>query len=228
MAIGELFIGGTAPYPDADDCNRGVNDGGGDGAGEAVVVAADSGYALARRLGRRVDCLVGDLDSIDAADLEHARNNGVPIHEHPADKDATDLELAAETLADLARASGVSIDQLVIYGGLGGRLDHLLSILDFASNLHDAGVRTVAHVGPYEVRQLRPGETVAVPPDTNFSVRPGSGSVRVSISGARWTLDDSSLSFGSGRGLSNRSLGSGAEVQCRAGSGSVISTKEQL
>ena len=63
------------------------------------VVAADSGYDHALALGLAVDVLVGDLDSISAAGLEHARTHGVRVEQHDPEKDATDTELALATAA---------------------------------------------------------------------------------------------------------------------------------
>ena len=62
--------------------------------GDAYVIAADSGLEQVHALGRRADLVVGDFDSVSAAALERARAEGSLIEEHPADKDATDLELA--------------------------------------------------------------------------------------------------------------------------------------
>ena len=67
---------------------------------DAICIAADSGLAHIYALGRVPTIVVGDLDSVDDADLARARREGTRIDRYPADKDATDLELA------LARAQG--------------------------------------------------------------------------------------------------------------------------
>src|SRR5262245_46705744 len=64
--------------------------------GEAYVIAADSGLGVAHGLGVEVDLLVGDLDSVDAAAIEAAEAAGTVVERHPAEKDATDLELALD------------------------------------------------------------------------------------------------------------------------------------
>lgn len=215
MAIGELFIGGDAPYP----AHR-------LGPPPAVTVAADSGYGLARRLGRPVDVLVGDLDSITPADLDHARSARVTVEEHARDKDATDLELAVGVVSKLAADLGTRLDELLIYGGLGGRLDHLLAVIDLAAVLHDTGISTTVLLGPYEIVQLRAGTTHTVTGGHDFSIRPAPGRLTLTISGARWPLTAETLTFGSGRGLGNRSLATGAEIHCLSGVGAVITTAD--
>ena len=53
--------------------------------------------------------------------LERARGDGIPIEEHPAAKDQTDLELAL----DAAARGGAT--RIVVVSGGGGRFDHLLA-----------------------------------------------------------------------------------------------------
>lgn len=71
---------------------------------EAVVVAADSGLHLAVALGLQVDHLVGDLDSAEPTLVAGIERAGMAVHRHPADKDATDSELALELVLELAAA----------------------------------------------------------------------------------------------------------------------------
>jgi thiamine pyrophosphokinase len=85
------------------------------------VIAADSGLDHAVSLGFTVDLLVGDLDSVTDQALAAARAGAIEIEEHPEDKDATDLELA------LAAAVRHGAGRIVVVGGGGGRMDHLLA-----------------------------------------------------------------------------------------------------
>ena len=92
----------------------------------SLVVAADGGARLARCAGLRVAHVVGDFDSLDAADRRELEMEGAELHPHPADKDFTDLELALElacTLAGTARAPR----RILVLGGTGGRLDHFVA-----------------------------------------------------------------------------------------------------
>ncbi len=73
-----------------------------------LVVAADSGLHLAAGLGLHVDRIVGDLDSVDPDLVEAAIAAGAVVERHPAEKDATDLELAIDTAARAARGGSSS------------------------------------------------------------------------------------------------------------------------
>lgn len=59
-----------------------------------LVIAADGGLRWAQKLEVRVDVVVGDMDSVDAAALAEVEAGGAEIVRHDPDKDATDLELA--------------------------------------------------------------------------------------------------------------------------------------
>ncbi|MCU0273158.1 MAG: thiamine diphosphokinase, partial [Acidimicrobiales bacterium] len=82
-----------------------------------VVVAADSGLHHALTLGLTVDVLIGDLDSVDPALVARAGR----VVQHPADKDATDLELA------LDEALRHAPDRVFVVASAGGRLDHAVA-----------------------------------------------------------------------------------------------------
>ena len=58
-----------------------------------AIVAADGGLDHARAAGLIPDVLVGDLDSVSPAGLDWATAN-ISVQRHPADKSATDTELA--------------------------------------------------------------------------------------------------------------------------------------
>jgi thiamine pyrophosphokinase len=86
-----------------------------------LVIAADSGFDLALRLGILPDLLVGDLDSV-AASPGLAAFPAERIRRFPRDKDETDAELGLRLFAERG------IRSIVLAGGGGGRLDHLLAV----------------------------------------------------------------------------------------------------
>ena len=66
----------------------------------------------------------GDLDSVTKEIIEKYRNNNVRIKKFPKDKDYTDGELILQHISKL------NYDEIIIIGGLGGRIDHLLTNLN--------------------------------------------------------------------------------------------------
>ena len=85
-----------------------------------LIIAADSGFDNAIKLGINCDYLIGDLDSISSPALKKIDKSR--IIKYPSDKDLTDTELAF----NLAKKSGC--EEIIIVGGGGGRFDHLLAI----------------------------------------------------------------------------------------------------
>ncbi len=95
-----------------------------------LIIAADAGLLTARRMGLVPDILVGDMDTLgEVQDLPSATE----VIRLPAEKDMTDTQYAVS----LARERGCR--ELVIVGGLEGRLDHTLSLLAILEELWEAG-----------------------------------------------------------------------------------------
>jgi thiamine pyrophosphokinase len=67
--------------------------------------------------------IVGDLDSLSAADVLYWNEQGVQFIRHDQRKDETDLELA------LLRAQGLGRNEALVLGALGGRWDQTFANL---------------------------------------------------------------------------------------------------
>jgi len=179
---------------------------------DAIVIAADAGVHEAERLGLHVDLLVGDLDSADPAAVARVEASGGRVERHPADKDASDLELA------LVAAAVADARHVLVLGGDGGRLDHLLGNAFLLASPRFADLRIDAVLGAARVHVVRderamdgsPGELVSL-----FAV--GGRALGVGTDGLRWRLDDDELMPGSTRGLSNEFLGSSGSVRVAKG-----------
>ncbi len=177
---------------------------------DAYVVAADSGLHVAGSLELLVDHLVGDLDSADPALVDAAIAGGTTVERHPADKDATDLELAI----DAARARGAR--RIMVVDGGGDRFDHLLGNLALLGSPRLAGVRIEAFVGTARVVVAR-GREAAVqvhgPPGSLVTLLAVGGAARgVATEGLRYPLHGEDLPAGSTRGVSNELIGDRASV----------------
>jgi thiamine pyrophosphokinase len=184
----------------------------------SVVVAADSG--LDRLTGRvHVDHVVGDLDSVDDAALRQARAAGARVHRHPADKDATDLELALDLVVDaIVPATGLAT--LLVVGGGGGRLDHLLADLLALTSPKLADLVVTAHLAAATVTVVRPGpgRTLRGSAHEHVSLLPLHGPADgVTTDGLRWPLVDAHLAVGTTRAMSNELLGADAHVRLTGG-----------
>lgn len=165
---------------------------------DAWIVAADSGLDHVYALDRHADLVVGDLDSVSPAALERAVSEGTDVEAYPADKEATDLELA------LAAAKRAGATRVTVVGAGGGRLDHFLAnVLLFAApeweqfELH-------ALIGDAHAVVIRSRIELRGPVGSIVSLLPTGGPASgIRTTGLRWPLTDDELRPGSTRGVSN-------------------------
>lgn len=174
----------------------------------ALVVAADSGVEQAARLGLRVDVAVGDFDSVDPAALAEAEAAGAEVERHPTAKDLTDAALAL----DAAVARGAR--RLLVVGGEGGRLDHLLAnVLLLASDAYADVEVTALGTGGARLHVVRSRRRVEGEPGELVSLLPVHGPAHgVRTDGLRYPLHGETLHAGTSRGVSNELLAGTAEV----------------
>lgn len=196
-----------------------------------LIIAADSGYNNASRLGVRPGLLLGDLDSIDRKklapdELEHIEKIIVP-----AIKDDTDTQLAVDT------AISRGADEIYIIGGLGGRLDHTLSSVFLLEYIADRGADVVMTDGQSRVRVMKTaGEPVTLLIPKTFdgengfkylSVVPLTDECEgVRISGVFYPLDGVTLKRSYSYAVSNEITSDSAEITLERGTMLVIESRD--
>jgi thiamine pyrophosphokinase len=163
-----------------------------------IVIAADSGVEQALALGRGVDLVVGDLDSAAPAAIDAAVAGGAEVRSFPVDKNESDLELALGA----ARAGGAR--RVIVVGGAGGRLDHLLANALLLASPSFADVDVEALVGDARITVVRRGaRLIGATGDTCSLLAAGGPARGVRTTGLRFPLHGEDLLPGSTRGLSN-------------------------
>ena len=105
-----------------------------------LLIAADGGYAYLQ--GQKPDLVVGDFDSLGYVP------EGEQIIRHPVQKDDTDMLLAVRE--GLKRG----YRKFVLYGGIGGRLDHTIANLQVLAFLQGQGCQAVLYGEKEEVHLL--------------------------------------------------------------------------
>jgi thiamine pyrophosphokinase len=183
-----VVAGGEPPRPDA---ARFVPSG-------ATVVGANGGLEHALALGLDVALAVGDFDSAAPEAVEGAEAAGARIVRHPADKDATDLELA------LVDALAFAPRRILVLAGVGDRLDHLLSLLLLLGSGRFAEIELDAVVGDALVHAVRDERMFTGEPGELVSLLALHGpAVAVWTEGLTYELRGETLEPGSSRGVSN-------------------------
>ena len=177
-----------------------------------LIIAADGGLITLEKLKLTPDYIVGDFDSLGYTP------EGSNIIKHPVKKDETDTILAV----DVAFEKGY--DNFVIYGCLGGRLDHTIASIQTASYIAEKG-----------------GNSVFVDSDTYLTViketsinftKENRGTISifalsdttngVNASNLLYTLSDAQLSPDYPLGVSNEFIGNDATISVKNGKLCVI------
>jgi thiamine pyrophosphokinase len=162
----------------------------------AFVIAADSGldHALAMNVG--VDLLIGDLDSVSEGAL--ARYGDGPVERHPVDKEMSDLELAVRYALRQAPPS------ILVVGGGGGRLDHLLANTAVITG-PDLFRTTIAwYTGTTRIHIVRDRIELSGEVGDLLTLLPCGGDAGgITTTGLAWPLLEDNLALGTTRGLSN-------------------------
>ncbi len=144
------------------------------------IIAADSGLDRALYCGYSPDLVVGDMDSVkNKTFLDDIPDDCVKIF--PEDKDETDTEIALRILKEM------KADRVILAGGGGGRMDHLLGIVSifdrsfYPDVWYTAKERIVSISGRREFGGML-GDTVSLFPA-------GVEICRMKSTGLKWNLD---------------------------------------
>ena len=176
------------------------------------MLAADGGAGLCLAWGWPVDAVIGDMDSLSAADQAELAARGVTFHRAPVEKDETDLELA------LRMALAYGAEEFFIAGTLGARIDHTLGSLALLALPALAERRACIVDGKQTVWLVRGEFVVAGQPGDTLSLLPFGGDASgVSVDGVRWPLAGAELPLGPSLSISNRMIAARARVQVRHG-----------
>ena len=203
-----IYTGGTVriesitEHPKADD----------------LCIAADQGYHTAKTLGERIDLLLGDFDSIGSV----PGDEGMEIQRVPAEKDYTDTQLAVE----IALERGA--DEIIIIGGLSGRLDHTLSTLAILEDLNTRGVYCTVTDGQNRVRYMKSTSTlIARSPYKYLSLIAADEVVKgVDIEGCKYPLKKATLRRSHQFAVSNEITGNVAFISVKKGGVFIIESRD--
>lgn len=113
------------------------------------IMGADVGWKLAAQAGVECDLAIGDFDS--APEPPHGR-----VERHPVIKDDTDVMLC------IRRALSMGLRDILIIGGLGGRLDHTIANVQSLAFIADHGARGALSDGNVHMFIVKNGE-ICVP-----------------------------------------------------------------
>lgn len=171
------------------------------GAGD-LIIAADGGYLYLKKEGIEADVLLGDFDSLERVPEHHHLERHSPI------KDDTDMALAA--------AYGIEqgCQRFLIYGGLGGRLDHTMGNFQLLMGLSRAGKEAYL-IGQGNILTAITGEQISFSETAKGIIsvfclsEPAKG---VWECGLKYSLSDAVMTCDKTLGVSNEFIGQKSSV----------------
>ena len=176
---------------------------------EDLILAADAGLLTAKALGVVPQILLGDFDSLGEPDVP----DGTELIRVPVEKNDTDTQLAVRVAIERGAK------ELVIVGGLEGRVDHTLSSLAILEDLNARHVPASLTNGKNRVRFVRnSGALIARSQFRFLSLIAADPVVKgVTVEGCKYPLKNAKLSRLNQYAVSNEITGNCALVEIRRG-----------
>ena len=175
------------------------------------IMGADAGWQLAAQAGVDCDLAIGDFDSSP----EPPRGR---VERHPVIKDDTDVMLC------IRRALSMGLRDILIIGGLGGRLDHTLANVQSLAFIAEHGARGALSDGNVHMFIVKNGEIAVSRAAGKLSVFALSDVCEgVSIRGAKYEVENARLTNAFPIGMGNDFTEDFAHISVRSGTLLVIS-----
>jgi thiamine pyrophosphokinase len=188
-----------------------------------LAVAADSGLDTAARWGVHVDVAVGDFDSAVPTTVQRAEVNGTEVQRVPAEKDATDGELA------IAVALERGATELTFVMSSLGRPDHALTALLGLGSPALSALRVQAWIDATRAEVVRSSVSLSAKHGRLVSLIPLFGDVTgVTTSALAYPLHDATLHAGSGRPVSNEFASDAVAASVSVASGVLLVMQSAL
>ena len=185
-----------------------------------LTVAADSGYNNAKKLGDKVQVLVGDFDSLGERNIP----DGPELVRLKPEKDQTDTQVAVE----VALERGAT--EIVIIGGLSGRFDHALSNLAILEDLNLRGFYAILTDGVSRIRYVRSSSALIAHSFFRYiSVLAADEKVRgVTIEGCKYPLKNAVIRRRFQFAVSNEIEGNCALISVKKGGIFIIESRDPV
>ena len=176
-----------------------------------LVIAADAGYLTARRLGITPDVVLGDFDTLGEANIPE----GVECLRVPREKDDTDTQLAVSVALERGAKD------IVIVGGMSGRIDHTLSTLAILEMLWERkeGINATVTDGKNRARFIRNSGVILLRSHYRyFSLIAADAVVKgITLEGCKYPLKNGRIQRTHQWAVSNEIIGNCALIEIKRG-----------
>jgi thiamine pyrophosphokinase len=181
---------------------------------DSFVIAADAGVKNLEDLNIKPDLIVGDFDSLGFVP------EGDNVIKYPVKKDDTDMMLAVK------EALKLGYDDIVIFGGCGGRIDHTLANINTMIFALKEGAKITMFDSDAEYYIC--GTEIVLPfkQGFNFSIFAVEGMTKVCIENAMYNGEEITIANDTTLGVSNSFVDKDVKVTVREGIALIVVTNE--
>ena len=181
------------------------------------VIGVDGGCKLLETLSLVPNIILGDFDSIENLQKFKALWPSADIMIFPSEKDYTDAELAFDVMGEK------KMDRVLVVGGFGGRVDHMMSILHLLGNASNYVMIDEQNYIEKIVTPYRAVFTKEATLNNYVSLIPMSeGLYGVTLEGFKYPLNNAAIEFAQTLGISNEIVETEGVVTIRKGQGYLV------
>lgn len=188
------------------------------------VIGVDGGLSILKALNIVPSQLVGDFDSVNGLDDYLELWPDAVCDRFPSEKDETDAEIAIDQMQKK------NVDEVVIIGGFGGRLDHLMGNIFLLDR--------IKHTKAYMIDDLNCLEMIEGPHERTvernslfgryISLVPlGTHIEGVDLKGFKYPLDNAKIAFSETIGISNELSEEKGYISIRSGKALLVQSKDR-
>ncbi|UCZ51779.1 thiamine diphosphokinase [Bacillus shivajii] len=170
------------------------------GSGDVKWIGVDRGVYYLLKENTQPDYAFGDFDSLSKEEKEWVDEYSLSLKVYPEEKDETDLEIALSWV--LLRQD---VEKVIIFGGTGGRLDHLFMNTQLLLKGLELDIPVILEDRSNRMFMKKPGSYTLTNSEANYiSFLPMSKKVKgLTLTGFRYPLKEKEVVQGSSLCISN-------------------------
>lgn len=187
------------------------------------IIASDRGLEVLDKQGITPNYIIGDFDSIDRKILDkYINNKNIKIRRLNPEKDYTDTHMALKL--------GVEIEskEIIILGGLGTRIDHMLANIHILKEALENGIECKIVDSRNEIQLINKKTILKLNKNYKYiSLIPLTTKAEgITLNGFKYSLSNATLEIGHSIGVSNEQIEKNAIIDLKAGILILIKSKD--
>lgn len=187
------------------------------------IVASDKGLEILDKHGITPNYIIGDFDSIDEKILDkYINNKNIEIRRLNPEKDYTDTHMA------LKLAIEIKSIEVIILGGIGTRIDHMLANIHILKEALENGIECKIVDSRNEIQLINKKTIFKLNKNYKFiSLIPLTTKAEgITLKGFKYPLSNATLEIGHSIGVSNEQVEESAIIDLKAGILILIKSKD--